>query len=109
MLASVIINKDGRVTNASVNANNYLIKVYSIRDLFGILVVAGVNVINHMLVNDCTKEVPKKTKLIDQLVEECTENIDEVKSADQNESVCSYIICFVLVVIALAISIEIGV
>ena len=64
------------VTNASVNANNYLIKVYSIRDLFGILVVAGVNVINHMMLGDvCTKEVQKKKKkkkhkrIVDKLVE----------------------------------------
>ena len=54
--------------------NNYLIKVYSIRDLFGILVVAGVNVINHMMLgNVCTKEVQKKKKknhkkIVDKLV-----------------------------------------
>ena len=40
--------------------------------------------------------------------EECTENIDEVKTADENECVCSYTICVVLVVIALAISIGTG-
>ena len=37
--------------------------------------------------------------------EEYTENIDEVKIADQNECVCSYIICLVLTVIALTIRI----
>ena len=40
--------------------------------------------------------------------EECNENIDEVKTADENECVCSYIICVVLVVIALAISVGTG-
>ena len=47
------------------------------------------------------------------LVEECTENIDEVKIAEialfehENECVCSHTICVVLAVIALAISIGI--
>ena len=40
--------------------------------------------------------------------EENTENIDEVKIADQNECVCSYIICLVLTVIALTIRIGTG-
>ena len=53
-------------------------------------------------------QVQKKKKKVDKLVEECTENIDEVKIADENEYVCSYIICLVLVVITLAISIGIG-
>ena len=40
------------VINASENANNYIIKAYAISDLFGILVVTSVNVINNvMLVN----------------------------------------------------------
>ena len=46
--------------------------------------------------------------MIDKLTEECTENIDEVKIADENECVCSYTICVILAVIALAISIGIG-
>ena len=50
----------------------------------------------------------KKKKKVNKLVEECTENIDEVKIAHENEYVCSYIICLVLVVITLAISIGIG-
>ena len=32
--------------NADVNVNNYLIKVYVIKDLFGIQVIVSVNVIN---------------------------------------------------------------
>ena len=54
-----------------------------------------------------------RKKLADKLIErssaeECTKNIDDAKIADENECVCSYIICVVLAVIALAISIEIG-
>ena len=50
--------------------------------------------------------------MVDKLVEyssavECTEIIDEVKIADENECVCSCKICVVLAVIALAISIGI--
>ena len=40
--------------------------------------------------------------------EKCTENVDEVKIADENECVCSHIICVVLVVVALAMSYGIG-
>ena len=55
-----------------------------------------------------------RKKLVDKLVEECTENIDEVKIAGMalfehgNECVCSYTICVVLAVIALPISIGIA-
>ena len=46
-----------------------------------------------------------RKKLVDKLVErssteKCTENIDEVKIADENECVCSYTICAALAVIA---------
>ena len=52
-----------------------------------------------------------RKKLVDKLVEECTENIDEVKIAGMalfehgNECVYSYTICVILTVIALTISI----
>ena len=54
-----------------------------------------------------------KKKLVDKLIErssaeECTENIDEVKFANENECVCSYTICVVLTVIALVISMGIS-
>ena len=60
-----------------------------------------------------------KNKLVDKLVAECTENIDEVKIAEitstelhssvhENVCVCSYTICVILAVIALAFSIGIG-
>ena len=38
--------------NADVNANNWLTKVYAMKDLFGILVIVSLNVLNYvMLVN----------------------------------------------------------
>ena len=57
--------------------------------------------------------------MVDKLVDECTENIDEVKIAKitstelhsdgyENVRVCSYTICVVLVVIGLAISVAIS-
>ena len=55
-----------------------------------------------------------RKKLVDKLVEECTENIDEVKIAGmalfehRSECICSYAICVVLAIIALTINIEIG-
>ena len=55
-----------------------------------------------------------RKKLVDKLVEECTENIDEVKIAwmtlfeHENECVCPYKVCVVLTVIVLTISIGIG-
>ena len=45
----VIISKVGMIINASVNANNWLIKAYAIKDLFGILVIVSMNVINHVI------------------------------------------------------------
>ena len=55
-----------------------------------------------------------RKKLVDKLVEECIENVDEVKIAGmvlfehENECVYSYTICVVLAVIVLTISIGIG-
>ena len=55
-----------------------------------------------------------KKKLVDKLIEECTENIDKVKFAGMalfehgNKCVCSYAIFVVLTVTVLAISIWIG-
>ena len=55
-------------------------KVYDIKDLFGILVTVNVNVINHMAQESiCSMKIvsAKKKKKDDELVEECSENIDE--------------------------------
>ena len=45
----VIINKVGMMINAGVNANNWLVKAYAIKDLLGILVIVSVNVINPVI------------------------------------------------------------
>ena len=68
--AFVTTNNVGIMINAGANANNFLIKVYAIKDLFGILVIVSVNVINHvMLVNIQTKNTVSagKNQLINQL------------------------------------------
>ena len=49
MQAFVIINNVGIMINAGVNVKNELIKVYLIKDLFGIVVITSVNVINHAI------------------------------------------------------------
>ena len=49
MQVFVIIKKDGMKINADVNVKNWLTKEYVIKDLFGILTVVNVNVINHMM------------------------------------------------------------
>ena len=41
----VIVNNDGMKINVGVNVKKQLIKVYAIKDLFGILVIVNVNVI----------------------------------------------------------------
>ena len=41
----VIINNVPMMINAGVNAKNWLIKVYAIKGLFGILVIVSVNVV----------------------------------------------------------------
>ena len=42
----MIINNAGIKINVGANVKNLLIKVYAIKDLFGILVIASVNAIN---------------------------------------------------------------
>ena len=55
-----------------------------------------------------------RKRLVDKLVEECTENIDEARLTaiawfeHENECVCSYTVCIILGAIALTICIEIG-
>ena len=49
MQAFVIVNNVEMMINAGVNAKNLLIKVYAIKDLFEILVIRSVNVINHVI------------------------------------------------------------
>ena len=79
MQVFVTINKDGMKINAGVNAKNWLIKELAIKYLFGILVIMSLNVISHevFMHEDCKC----KRKLVDKLLEECTENNEEVKLA----------------------------
>ena len=42
----VVINNFVMIINAGVNSKNWLIEVYAIKDLFGILVIVIVNVLN---------------------------------------------------------------
>ena len=51
------------------------------KDLFGIQVILSVNVINHvMLVSiQIMRIVNTEKKLVDNLIEECTETVDEVE------------------------------
>ena len=48
----VTINNAGMMTNAVVNSKNWLIKVYGIKDIFGILVIVNVNAIDHMMLEN---------------------------------------------------------
>ena len=52
MQVFVTIKKDGMMTNADVNVKNYLIKECVIKDLFEILVIVSVNVINHVIMEN---------------------------------------------------------
>ena len=70
MQVFVIINNIGTMINVDVNAKNSLIKVYVIKDLFEILAIVSVNVINHvMLVSIQTMKIVSagKNQLINQL------------------------------------------
>ena len=94
------------IINVDANITNWLIKVYAAKDMIGILAIVSVNVINHGEYLDYENCKCRK-RLVDKLVEECTENIDEAKLAGTalfehgNECVCSYTVCIVLAIIAL--------
>ena len=49
MQALVIISNVGMMINAEFNSKNKLIKVYVMKDLFGILVIVSENVINYVM------------------------------------------------------------
>ena len=49
IVVSEIINNVGMMINVSVNAKNWLIKAYEIKDLFRILVIVSVNVIDPVI------------------------------------------------------------
>ena len=52
MQVLVTINKDGMKTNVGVNVKNWLTKECVMKDLFGILVIVSVNVINHVILGN---------------------------------------------------------
>ena len=52
MQVFVIVNNIGIKINANVNVKNFLTKEYVTKYLFGILVVANVNVINHVMLEN---------------------------------------------------------
>ena len=52
MQVFVIINKDGMKINSYVNAKNGLTKEYMIRDLFGILAIVNVNMMNDVILEN---------------------------------------------------------
>ena len=99
MQVFLTINKIGTKINADVNAKNLLIKVYAIKDLFGIQVIANDNG-EYLYYENCEC----RKKLVDNLVEECTETNNEVKLAkttlaeNENKYKCSsctlYIVIF---------------
>ena len=49
MQACVVIKSFGMMIKVDANVKNLLIKVYVIENIFGILVIAGVKVINHAM------------------------------------------------------------
>ena len=81
--------------NPGVNAKNWLIKVYVIKDLFGIRVIVSEKSCDFSENLDY-KSCECRKKLVDKLIEQCTENVDEIKIAGialfehGNECVCSY-------------------
>ena len=104
-----IINKDRIMINVDVNAKNWLTKEYVIKDLFGIQVIMNVNAINHVMLENIyiRKIVSVRKRLIDKLVEECSENIDEIEmvynytlndNKNLNES-CEYSFCTVYIIL----------
>ena len=74
----VIINNIGIKISVDVGVKNSLIKEYVIKDLFVTLVIVNVNVINYVMPQKCLdyKICKSRKRLIDKLVEECSENID---------------------------------
>ena len=76
----VIINKDGMMINADANVKNLLTKECVIKDLFGILAIVNVNVIDELCdVGEYLdyKNSKCRKRLFIKLVEECSNNIDE--------------------------------
>ena len=71
-----------------------------IKDLFGIVVIVSVNVINHVILVNMYVNCKRRKKVVDKLIEKCTENIDKVKIAGtallERENECYVLTQFVL-------------
>ena len=63
------------MTNGDVNAKNWQIMEDVIKDLFEILVIVNVKVINYVMLRVFSRKKYRK-RLIDKLVKECNKNID---------------------------------
>ena len=85
-----------------------MIKEYFIKDLFGILVIVNVNVIKCDIGEYLDYENCKcRKKLVDKLVNECTETVEEVKLAKitlaENERENKYNSCTVYIVLMIVV------
>ena len=83
MQVFVIITNAGMMINVDANVKNWLIKVYAIKDMLGIVVIVSVNdkwcdFGEYLDYENCKC----RKRLVDQLVEECNENIDESKLSE---------------------------
>ena len=71
-----------------------------IKDLFGIVVIVSGNVINHVILVNMYVNCKRRKKVVDKLIEKCTENIDKVKIAGtallERENECYVLTQFVL-------------
>ena len=109
----VVTNNIGMKIN--VNVRNQLTRVDAIKDLFGILVIINVSVINRVMLEyiETMKILNAEKKLLDELIEEYSESINEneIISVNLNDygSVCgSCTVCIVLFVIAFLMMIGIS-
>ena len=105
MKVFVIVNNIVIIKNADVNVKKSLTKWYVIKGLFRVLIIEDVNLINCKFVNLYVINCKFRKKLVDKLVEECSENTDGNKiihngSLIDYENVCNsgtmYIVLFVI-------------
>ena len=77
----VMVNNVGMMINADMNAKNSLAKGYVTGDLFAIQVILSENVISQVMLENIQiiRTVSVGKKLFDKLIEECTEDNDEIK------------------------------
>ena len=111
MRVFVTINNAGMKINVGVNVKNWLIKVYVIKDLFGILGIVSecechksCGIGEYLDYENCKC----RKKLVDKLTEEYTENIEETKLNYHKCSSCTvYRVLFWIFFIFFVINFEI--